>query len=300
MYIFILNPKSGNAKALSKWSKLKPFLDDHQLSYELHVCKNNEETRKYMNEMIHRCHITAFVVIGGDGTISSVIQQLSYTDIPLAVLPAGSGNDVSRNFNLVSDVHIFAHKLLENEKITIDLLQVNGLYGVTVAGLGLDAMIGKRTDESFYKRLLNRINCGSFAYTIAAVIELLQFKPFHGKLTIDGKMLLHSELWLIASGNVKMYGGGMPICPSADPQDGWIQVTTLHNARRLKVLTRLFPVLLQGKHIFQDEVLYAKGKEITIQTDRPVPLVIDGEIFHTDSVVISMKQKALQLIKTSK
>ena len=45
--------------------------------------------------------IKAFVVIGGDGTVSSILQHLAETKIPLAVLPAGSGNDVARNFGLV-------------------------------------------------------------------------------------------------------------------------------------------------------------------------------------------------------
>ena len=108
------------------------------------------------------------------------------------------------------------------------------VYGITVAGIGMDAKIGMRADRSNYKRLLNKINRGADAYTIAAIIELLTYKPFNGNLYIDGNLAIESDLWLIASGNVKMYGGGLIICPYADPTDGLIDITLLHNAKRLE------------------------------------------------------------------
>lgn len=298
MYIFLINQKSGNGKAFTKWKELQILLNDMNISYDLHKCTDNETTNQYMDKKIKSKRVKAFVVIGGDGTISSVIQKLAHTHIPLAVLPAGSGNDVCRNFNLASDIQTFVNKLLENRQITIDLLNVNGLFGITVAGIGLDAKIGKRADESFYKRWLNKINKGSSAYTIAAVMELLTFRPFLGSLRVDGEIHLQSKLWLVACGNVKKYGGGMPICPTADPQDGWIHVTALHDAHRFKVLTQLFPKLLKGKQISDKKVHYTKGKEIVIETDQPVPLVIDGETFEYSHTVITINEKALKIIKT--
>lgn len=299
MYIFIINPMSGKGDANSSWMSVKRMLDHKNIHYEAYLCKSFQATQLYIKEKCESTTVKAFVVIGGDGTISSVIQQLAFSNIPLAVLPAGSGNDVCRNFNLISDPILFVEKLLQNKSIHIDLICVNNMFGMTVAGIGLDAMIGKRADQSIYKKWLNRFNRGSFAYTIAAIIELLTFQPFQGDIRIDGKTLPTTDLWLIANGNVKKYGGGLLICPDADPMDGWINLTVLHDANRFKVLTKLFPALLHGKPLLYKEIIYRKGTHITIHTNKLLPVVVDGEIRYADNFEISIQTKALRLMLTN-
>ncbi|MCG7345276.1 YegS/Rv2252/BmrU family lipid kinase [Sporosarcina sp. ACRSL] len=299
MYIFIINPTSGKERAFTIWQEIEEMLLARNVEYETHICVSSDLTRKYMKEKMETTFIKAFVVIGGDGTINSVIQQLAHTPIPLAVLPAGSGNDVARNFNLVTDPDCFVKKLLVGKCVSIDLLKVNGLYGLTIAGVGIDAKIGNRADKSIYKKWLNKINRGSVAYTIAAIIELLTFTPFRAKLFVDGQLVMESNLWLAASGNVKMYGGGLVICPNACPTDGMMNVTVLHEAKRLNVLLRLFPLLLKGKPIIAKEVSYLEGKEIVIEGERMLPSIIDGEFFHSKKIKIAIQRKALNLILTS-
>lgn len=299
MYVFIINPASGKGTAFALWHEIESILLARKVPYETHICVTSELTRTYMIEKIATLSISAFVVIGGDGTVSSVLQQLADTDIPLAVLPAGSGNDIARNLDLVKEPVRFVEKLMDHETIKLDLLNVNGVYGITVVGVGMDAKIGMRADRSIYKKWLNRFNRGAFAYTIAAIIELLTFKPFHGKLFVDGSLIPQTALWLVASGNMKMYGGGLTICPNANPVDGLIDVTLLHDAQRWRVLSKLFPELLKGKHIIAKEVTYLKGKEIAIEGQHKLPYVIDGEIFHSDKVHLSIQPKALKLVITS-
>ena len=299
MYLFIINPSSGKGAAITIWRKVEKILLSTNIPFETHICESPELTGNYINEKIDSQLIRVIVVIGGDGTVSSVLQQLPGTNIPLAVLPAGSGNDIARNFDLIADPERFVAKLVDGQSKLVDLLVVNGLYGVTVAGIGLDAKIGMRADRSIYKRWLNSVNRGSDAYTIAAIIELLTFKSFHGKLVVDGRLVVDSNLWLVANGNLKMYGGGLVICPYADPTDGQINITLLHDATRWKVMTSLFPALLKGKPVIAKEVTYLTGKEISFEGDQVLPYIIDGEVFHSKKVQISIRPEALRLITTS-
>lgn len=300
MYVFILNPISGKGSAFTIWHEIESMLIARNVPYEMHICVSSEMTRSYMRETSAAQQIKAFIVIGGDGTVSSVLQQLIDSNVPLAVFPAGSGNDVARNFGLIAEPECFVEKLIAGETLTVDLLYVNGVYGLTVAGVGMDAKIGMRADRSIYKRWLNKINRGADAYTIAAIIELLTFKPFQGRVYVDGSLLLKTDLWLVAGGNVKMYGGGLTICPYANPSDGLIDVTILHDAKRWKVLSRLFPDLLKGEALNAKEVIYLKGEEIVIEGDRELPYVIDGEIFYSNRIHLSIRSKALKLVVTSK
>ncbi|WP_432358787.1 diacylglycerol/lipid kinase family protein [Sporosarcina sp. UB5] len=299
MYVFIINPTAGKGAAFTIWNKIEPIIIARKVSYDTHICVSSELTRTYIIEQSASHSIKAFIVIGGDGTVSSVLQQVAETNIPLAVLPAGSGNDVARNFGLVAEPNQFVEKLFIGKTLTVDLIHVNGVYGMTVAGVGLDAKIGLRADLSFYKRWLNQFNRGAAAYTIAAIIELLTFKPFKGEIHIDGNLLLHTDLWLVANGNMKMYGGGLTICPYADSSDGLIDVTILHNAKRWKVLSKLFPALLTGEPVIAKEVTYLKGKEIIIKGNRILTYVIDGEIFHSRNVHVTTQPNALKLVITS-
>lgn len=299
MYVFIINPASGKGKALAIWHEIESLLIAKKVSFETHICISSELTRTYMIEKLASQSIYAFIVIGGDGTVSSVLQQLVDTNIPLAILPAGSGNDIARNCAFIEKPDHFVERLIIGETKAMDLLYVNGLYGITVVGVGMDAKIGMRADRSIYKKWLNRFNLGSFAYTIAAIIELMTFKPFRGSLFVDGSLVLQTNLWLVANGNMKMYGGGLQICPYADPQDGLIDMTILHDAKRWKVLFKLFPKLLKGNPIFAKEVTYLKGKDIKIEGEHKLPYIVDGEIFYSTNIHLSIQPRALKLVVTS-
>ena len=298
MYTFIINPMSGYGKALVAWEKLEILLIEQQIPYKSLSSISEIETKEFIVNQRQHTKIKAVAIIGGDGTTSSIIQQLAKTNIPIAIFPAGSGNDSARMFRLTNDPGAFIAGLLKGVTTSIDLLKLNGHYGITVAGTGIDSIIGNRVNHSFYKPFLNKLGIGSFSYTIAAVISLLSFKPFNGNLTIDGKVQMLNKAWLIAFGNTTSYGGGLNICPGALPTDGLLNITLLHNTGRMNVLFRLFPALLRGDPVLKRGVTYIEGKKITIKTDRPIPAIVDGEIITSTPLHITVHENALRLILT--
>ncbi|WP_210471643.1 diacylglycerol kinase family protein [Sporosarcina sp. 6E9] len=299
MYLFIVNLQSGNKNTLKNWAAIEKLLIDQHISFKKIMSHSQVKTEKFMSKhLLNPSDIKAVAVIGGDGTINSVIQQLAATTIPLAVFPAGSGNDTARMFQLTDNPKEFVLKMLAGKTTLIDLLNVNGRFGITVAGAGLDSIIGNQVNQSFYKSIFNKLGIGSFSYIIAAVITLLTFKPFNGKLTIDGKVFPLTNAWLIACGNTAYYGGGLNICPHALPSDGILNITHLHNANRLNVLFRLFPHLLRGSPVTREGVFYNAGKEITLETNRPIPAIVDGEITTSTPLHITIREKALLLLLT--
>ena len=299
MYLFIVNLQSGNRNTFASWREIENLLIKQHTPYKMLSSHSEEETKLFIAESLLNYELKALVVIGGDGTINSVIQQLAETTVPLAIFPTGSGNDTARVFQLTSNPKDFVVKLLEGKTTSIDLLNVNGQYGITVAGAGLDSAIGKQVDQSFYKPIFNKLGIGSFSYIIAAIITLLTFKPFNGRLTIDDDVTQLTNAWLIACGNTASYGGGLNICPHALPTDGFLNITHLHNSNRLNVLFRLFPKLLRGGPVMKKGVFYNVGKEITIETNRPISAIVDGEIITSTPLHITVREKALQLLLTS-
>lgn len=299
MYLFIVNLQAGNRNTFASWREIESLLIEQHTPYKMLSSHSEEETKLFISENLLKHELKALAVIGGDGTINSAIQQLAETTIPLAIFPTGSGNDTARMFQLTSNPKDFVVKLLEGKTTSIDLLNINGRYGITIAGAGLDSAIGKQVNQSFYKPIFNKLGIGSFSYIIAAVITLLTYKPFNGRLTIDGEGIELTNAWLIACGNTASYGGGLNVCPHALPTDGLLSITHLHNSKRLNVLFRLFPALLQGGPVTKEGVFYNAGKEITIETDRPIPAIVDGEIFTSTPLYIAVREKALLLLLTT-
>jgi YegS/Rv2252/BmrU family lipid kinase len=299
MYLLIVNLQSGNKNTLKNLKVIENLLIERQITFEKIMSTSQVETETFIyKHLLKPNDLKAVAVIGGDGTINSVIQQLAETTIPLAIFPSGSGNDTARMFQLTDNPKEFVLKMLAGKTRLIDLLSVNGRFGITVAGAGLDSVIGNQVNQSFYKPIFNRLGIGSISYVIAAVITLLTFKPFSGKLTIDGEILELKNAWLIACGNTSYYGGGLNICPHALPSDGFLNITHLHNANRLNVLFRLFPELLRGGPVTKEGVFYNAGKEITLETDRPIPAIVDGEITTSTPLHITIRENALFLLLT--
>lgn len=299
MYLFIVNPSAGNGHARTLWDETEKKLQQHEISYKALMSHSEIAARKFIQENLRKQPIASIGVIGGDGTTSSVIQQIAGTSISLAILPAGSGNDTARMFRLTSDPDTFVKGLVKNDITTIDLLKVKKRFGITIAGAGVDAVIGRRVDRSFYKPLLNKLGIGSLAYSIAAIMTVLSFKPFTSTVTVDGIAYPMERTWLTAIGNTSSYGGGLVVCPQATPTDGILNITLLRDTGRLTVLLRLFPALLRGGPIIHKGVFYLTGKHIHIETNRPVSVVMDGEIIQTTPLEIDVCEKALRLIVTT-
>lgn len=184
MYIFIVNPLAGNGKSLTAWDEMKKVLRAQHIKHSVLHSTSIEETKTFIKNKFNHYTIKAVAIIGGDGTIHTVIQQLAGKNSPIAIYPTGSGNDTAKMFRLTTDVTKFINGLLGNRITSIDLLKVNGNYGITVAGVGLDAIIGNHVNQAFYKPILNKLGIGSSTYIIATVLSLLSFKPFNGHITI--------------------------------------------------------------------------------------------------------------------
>ncbi|WP_203248821.1 diacylglycerol/lipid kinase family protein [Sporosarcina beigongshangi] len=299
MYVFIVNPEAGKGQAARLWRETAIILQQQNIDYRVLMSSAEIDTQSFIAQQLQIYTPKVIAVIGGDGTIGSVIQSIAGTKISLAILPAGSGNDTARIFKLTSKPAQFVAQLVTYRTKTIDLLNINGRLGITVAGVGVDATIGQRVNQSWYKPFLNQLGIGSLAYPIAAVLELLSFQAFSSNVTVDGENYTLKTPWLIACGNTSSYGGGLVVCPQASPSDGILNLTMLHDVGRMKILFQLFPALLRGQPILHKGVTYIEGKEVDIYTNRSVAVIVDGEIITSNPLRITIQERALTLVLTT-
>lgn len=228
----------------------------------------------------------ALVVLGGDGTVHLGVQVVAGTGVPLGIVPAGTGNDLANLLGLpeqplaAADVvagGLRAHRAVGARGAAgaagglreIDAVQAAGKWFVGVLGCGFDSMVNERANRMSWPR-------GRQRYNLAILAELRVFRPLRFTLTLDGERW-DTEAMLVAVGNGRSYGGGMRICPDADPADGLLDVTVV-GPMRISRFLRLFPRVYKGTHVERPEVAVRRARSVTVESDGVVGYA-DGERF---------------------
>jgi diacylglycerol kinase (ATP) len=226
--------------------------------------------------------------------------------LALGLVPAGTGNDFARSLGLdPADVDAATAALATGSTRAVDLLRVSrapasdshrGVWGVappqdtarwvgTVLATGFDALVNARANRMRRPR-------GELRYTIAAVAELRTFRPLPYALVLDG-VERDLDAMLVAVGNTSTYGGGLRICPAADPYDGWLDVTVIHPVGRAKLL-QLLPQMRTGRFASDPCVEQLRARSVRVSRGAGIAYG-DGEELGTTPVTIESVPGAIRV-----
>ncbi|MET0830669.1 MAG: diacylglycerol kinase [Microbacterium sp.] len=238
----------------------------------------------------------AVVVAGGDGTVHLAIQELAGTRVPLGIIPAGTGNDMAIALGLRElDAEAAADAIAAGRTQRIDLARVTRADGTTsffgsVLASGFDSRVNDRANAMRWPR-------GGSRYNIAILIEFLTLKgiPYEIDLELaDGaRERIVGDLVMATVGNGSHYGGGIPICPDADPADGLLDVTLVRPAGRLRLL-RLLPRVYRGTHTTVPEVSTRRVRSVRLSSPG-VTAYADGDPIGALPLMIEVAPAALSV-----
>jgi diacylglycerol kinase (ATP) len=288
----LTNPASGHGTAPHAAERAIAQLHQRGVDVVAIAGSDADHARRLVEGALER-GMDALVVVGGDGIISLALQVLAQTDIPLGIIPAGTGNDHAREFGIPTrDPEAAADVIVDGDAQTIDLGWIKGADGTdkwfgTVMAAGFDSLVTDRTNRMRWPH-------GRMRYNVAMLAELSQLRLLPFRLTFDGREV-QTELTLAAFGNTRSYGGGMLICPDADPTDGLLDATLVQSASRTKLI-RLFPTVFKGTHVNLDAVRTERAKVITV--DSPgINAYADGEFVCPLPVEVSAVPGALRILR---
>ena len=245
----------------------------------------------------------AILIFGGDGTIHRHLAALVRLQLPVLVVPAGSGNDFARALKL----HSVADSLrvwreFESGKTlprAIDLGVIHPLaaddrkhYFCCVAGCGLDAAVAKRANR------MPRWVRGHGGYVLGLLPTLFRFPAFSLKLTQitgEGREVSAKPTLLVAFANTQFYGDGMRVAPQADPADGKLDICRINALNPVKLLF-MFPSVYFGRHLWMRQVEYSQAERICIETETPLEIYADGEYVCETPVEIGVARGIMRVI----
>ncbi len=244
----------------------------------------------------------AILIFGGDGSIHRHLPALVRLQLPVLVVPAGSGNDFARALNLRSvEDSVLAWRNFEAGRLepkAIDLGIITSTdsgkqhYFCTVAMCGLDSAVARLANK------MPRWLRARGGYAIGLFPAMAKFSAFPLRITSQQGETQHSSehpITLAAFANTQFYGDGMRIAPRADLSDGLLDLCLIREVNRLKLLS-LFPTVYFGRHLNLREAEYSTLACARLETDSPRDIYADGEFVCTMPAEIRSVRQALKVI----
>jgi YegS/Rv2252/BmrU family lipid kinase len=225
---------------------------------------------------------------GGDGTVMACVTGLAGTEVPLAVLPGGTGNLLATNFDVPADLEGAVEVALEGDRVRLDVAAMDDDRFVVMGGIGFDAAMLRDADPKLKEHL------GAVAYVLSGFRQLRR-RPTRFRLRLDDRRIDRTGQGVLV-GNLGRLQGGLPVMPDARPDDGLLDVAVLRTRTLVDWLALAVRVLLRRRR--KDPQLEAfQARRVEIGCDRPQPVERDGDPLDTprDHLVIEVVPKALTL-----
>jgi diacylglycerol kinase (ATP) len=231
--------------------------------------------------------VDALVVCGGDGMVHLAVQAVATTGTPLGILPAGSGNDAARYFDLPrTDPDAAVDRVVAGRRRTVDLARSGKQYFVTVLAAGFDAVVNERANRMTWPR-------GQMRYNLATLAELRVFEPLRYTLQLDDRQVALAAM-LVAVGNGPSFGGGLRITEGALLDDGLLDVVIIKPISKPD-LVRTYPKLFKGTHIHHPQYEHHRVRSVTVAAPGIVSYA-DGERFAPLPLTVECAPGALTVL----
>lgn len=282
----LINPTAGKGMAARAGAAALGRLRSAGLTVRSLVGRDADESLDLARRAVAE-GIDALVICGGDGMVNVGIQAVAETPTPIGIIPAGTGNDVARYFDLPrKDPLAAAQRLIDGKVSSIDLVRVGVKYFATVMAAGFDAVVNERANRMTWPK-------GQMRYNLATLMELRTFEPLPYTLELDGRTLSFSAM-LVAIGNGPSFGGGLRITEGAQLDDGLLDVVVIKPMSKLE-LVRTYPRLFKGTHTTHPQYEHHLARTVTVAAPGIVGYA-DGERFGALPLTLECVPGALSVL----
>jgi YegS/Rv2252/BmrU family lipid kinase len=218
------------------------------------------------------------VIVGGDGSVNEVVNGIAGRDVELAVIARGTGWDFVRTYGIPRKIDDAVRVALGGTARTIDVGRVtyrlwSGAEGVSsfanIASAGMSGAIAQRANET------TKALGGKASYLWATFAVFARWQAGDVAVTVDGESRT-ARMHDVVVANGRFFGGGMMMCPEAEPDDGLFDVLTIGDLTKRDLLVTL-PKTYRGRHLPHPKAELLRGAVVTVDAETPLPIELDGE-----------------------
>ena len=294
--VFLVNPAAENGSTGRRW----PELARRAASLGLRGDALFSEGPGQLGELARSAADSGaplLVAVGGDGTVNEIAQGLAGREgVELAVIPRGTGWDFVRTYGIPRRLEGAVAVALEGRSRRVDLGRARyrtwaggeaESYFANVASAGMSGAIAQRANEA------SKALGGKVSYLWATLAVFSRWGNDEVRVTVDGETR-SGRMHDVVVANGRYFGGGMMICPEAEPDDGLFDVLTIGDLTKRDLLLTL-PKTYRGRHLPHPKAELLRGAVVEVETGTPLPVELDGEQPGTTPVRFEIVPQALRL-----
>lgn len=292
---FIINPAGHGGTGLYTWEKFKALWPEKVDPKDAIVTDRPNQAEDIVAASSGS---DTFAAVGGDGTVgqvfSAMIDQCPHST--LAIIPAGTGNDIARNVGINSLEDSIA-ALRGKQKKSFDLIRVDYTlgeeslhrYAFLSAAVGFSAIPMIRP---WMKRLLGPTG----AYYLATLLQIIAYHPPRMSIRVDGRDQ-DGCIWIVMVANAeRVSGDSMCIAPGARIDDGVLNISIIPSMPKLKMVTKMLPRVATGDHVNEPGVSYLTGEKVEILSTPCAIIDLDGDIYGATPASFTVCPGALRVM----
>lgn len=296
--LYIVNPISNGGTGIRVWRRYLEQCNTPIDAGDICLTTHKDQARQ---RAAAADGYQLIVAVGGDGTIGEVITGIMAGPRPqpaLAILPAGTGNDIARHVGAYPLDQAIA-TLAVGARKTYDLIRIDcrdedgpaSRHAFLYATAGYCALVKFRP---WMKRYLG----AAIGTYLSMILALFEFKP--PQMEVTWRHGRHSgPLWMaIAANAAKVGGASVHLAPGARTDDGALDMLLVPARPKPIMLCALLPKIPNGRHIGYPGLAYFRGSAIEIDADRPVLVEIDGDVFGYTPAVFTVCANALSVLSS--
>lgn len=265
----IFNPVSGKTDPEQRKRVISEALAGHGYTCQF-IATSKEQGAKALAKQALEDGVDLMAVSGGDGTVMEVLSALVGTDVPVAVLPAGTGNLLSANLGIPMTVPEAVEVALSGLPYRLDLARSDDdRFFAIMGGMGLDGKVIEEADREAKNKL------GILAYFFAAARNLGRHRT-SVLIRLDSRPPLRRRVKSVLIANMGKMTGGLEAIPTASPADGLLDIGIV-KVRTTGQWLRLLGYGLLGRAQESPELEVHQARRVSITAVRPQPVQFDGE-----------------------
>lgn len=259
MWALVINPVAGQGKGTTVGTYVAGWLSQRKIAYTIVTGNSSVALVDHLSSFIEKFPDSKGVIaVGGDGLLHTIMQRLVPLQIPLAMIPAGTGNDFVRTLGWkIDSVDSLLQAITTQEPTSVDLGLVDGEWFGAILSTGFDSVVNEKANTMKWPK-------GPMKYNAAIALELPRFQARHYEITLDNRKI-STEAMLIAVSNGRSYGGGMLVCPDANVVDGLFDVMVLYPVSKIEFM-KVFPRVFAGTHITHPAVEIVRSRSVRIES----------------------------------
>jgi diacylglycerol kinase (ATP) len=294
--VFLVNPASAGGSTGRRWPEIAHRAAALGLAGDALISEEAGHLASLAEEALAG-GATRLVVVGGDGSVNEVVNGVAERGgFELAVIPRGTGWDFVRTHGISRDLDAAVDVALNGTVREVDLGLVSfrtwagaegRAYFANVASAGISGAIAQRANEA------SKALGGKISYYWATLAVFTRWQTGEMRVSVDDEIRGGRMIDVIVA-NGRYLGGGMMMCPEAEPDDGLFDALVIGDVTKRDLLFVL-PKTYRGKHLPHPRLELLRGRVITVDADEPLPIELDGEQPGTTPARFEVVPRALRL-----